>query len=161
MATNFLEYSGGTNGFLTSPINAFTTEINTLANGSSATSSVGGTSGAFTQSSFGSGIWGVAHFKAGGAVTPTAGGYLAIWFLYSPDGGTTYEFTVSNTDLPRPPDITIPLYASAYASGNISQSSGIFRLPFWQCKLFIVNHAGAALPSSGNVVQIGSVAIQY
>lgn len=161
MATNFLEYSGGSNGFLTAPFNLMTTELNTLANGSSATSSVGGTSGVFTQTSQGSGIWGAAHFKAGGAVTPLAGGYIAGWFLYSPDGGSTFEFTVSNTDLPRPADFTIPLYASAYASGNFSQSSGIIRLPWWSYKLFVVNHAGAALPASGNVIQLGSVAIQY
>lgn len=113
MPTNFLEYSGGTGGFLTSPFNLMTTELNTLTNGSSATSSVGGTSGVFTQSSQGSGIWGFAHFKSGGAVTPTAGGYIAGWFLYSPDAGSTFEFTVSNTDLPRNPDFIIPLYASA------------------------------------------------
>lgn len=161
MPTNFLEYSGGTNGFLVAPINVMTSELNSLANGNSAVSSVGGTSGVFTQSSWGSGVWGVAHFKAGGAVTPTAGGYLAGWFLYSPDGGSTFEFTVANTDLPRPPDILIPLYASAYASGNQSQSSGIIRLPWWSTKTHWVSHAGATLPGSGNVIQIGSVAVQY
>lgn len=161
MPSNFLEYSGGVGGFLTAPINVMTTELNTLANNTSAVSSVGGTSGVFTQANLGSGIWGAAHLKMGGAVTPTAGGYVAGWFLYSPDAGSTFEFTVSNTDLPRPPDFIIPLFASAYASGNQSQSSGIIRLPWWSYKVFVVNHAGVSLPASGNVIQIGSVGIQY
>lgn len=162
MATNFLEYSGGTGGFLTSPINVLTSELNALANGSGTTSSVGGTSGVFTQASWGSGVWGVAHFIAQAGFTPTAGGYIAGWFLYSPNAGSTFEFSVSNTDLPRPPDFIIPLFASAYAAGNFSQSSGIFRLPWWSTKVFVMNHAGAALPTSAsNAIQIGSVAIQY
>lgn len=160
MPTDFLQKTG-TNGFLTTPFNLMSTELNTLANNTSATSSVGGTSGVFTQSSWGSGIWGVAHFLAGGSFTPTAGGYIACWFLYSPDGGSSFEKVVSNTDMPRSPDFTIPLYASAHASNDVVQSSGIIRMPWWSTKLFVVNHAGASLPSSGNLIKLGSVAVQY
>lgn len=158
MATNFLEYSGGTNGFLTTPTSLVTTELNTLSNGNSATQSVAGN---FSQASFGSGIWGIADFVAGGAFTPTAGGYLAAWFLFSPDGGTTFEKTVSNIDMPRPPDFTIPLTTAAYASSDVAQASGIIRLPWWTWKTFVVNHAGAALPATGNIIKLASVAVQY
>jgi hypothetical protein len=158
MPTNFLEYSGGTNGFLAVPATFMSTELNTLASGNSATQSVASN---MTQSTWSSGIWGVAHFLSGGAFTPSASGYLAIWFLYSPDGGSTFEKVVSNTDQPRNPDITIPLFNSAYATNDISQSSGIFRLPWWTTKLFVVNHSGVSLPSSGNLIRIASVAIQY
>jgi hypothetical protein len=157
MPTNFLEASS----FLVSPFNLMTTELNTLADANSATSSVGGSSGVFNQGNTSQGIWGVAHFKSGGAFTPAAGGYIAGWFLYSPDGGSTFEKVVSNTDMPRSPDFTIPLFNSAYASSDISQSSGIIRLPWWSWKLFVMSHAGASMPSSGNVIQLGSLAIQY
>jgi hypothetical protein len=160
MATNFLEYSGGTNGFLTAPFNLMSTELNALANGSNAVSSAGGTSGVFTQSSWGSGIWGVIDLVAGGAFTPTAGGYLAGWFLYSPDGGTTFEKVVAATDLPRAPDFIIPLFASAYAANDVS-SSGLVKLPWWSHKVYIANHAGVALASTSNLIKGASVAVQY
>jgi len=158
MATNFLEYSGGTNGFLTAPVTLLTTELNAVTNGSSATQSVAGN---FSQASFGSGIWGIAHLQWTTAFTPTAGGYVAAWFLYSPDGGTTFEQTVANTDMPRPPDIVIPLYASALTANLLAQSSGLIRIPFWTTKLFLINHSGATLPATGNILKMGSVAIQY
>jgi hypothetical protein len=157
VATNFLLYSGGTNGFLTAPTNIMTTELNTLANGSSATQSVAGN---FNQASFGSGVWGMAHLQWTTTFTPTAGGYIAGWFLYSPDGGTTFEQTISATDLPRSPDFTIPLYASALTA-NLLASSGLIRMPWWTWKTFIVNHAGVSLPASGNIIKLASVAVQY
>jgi hypothetical protein len=155
VATNFL-LAAGTNGFLATPFNLQSTELNALTNGSSATSS-----SAFTQTNTANAIWGEIAFTAGGAVTPTAGGYIAGWFLYSPDGGTTYETTASNTDLPRSPDFIIPLLASAYAANNIAQASGIVRLPWWSFKVFTVNHSGATLPATGNLIKLGPVAIQY
>jgi hypothetical protein len=160
MPTNFLE-AAGTSGFIATPFNLQTTELNALANGSYATSSVGGTSGVFTQSSFASAIWCAVHFKAGGAFTPTAGGYLVGWLLYSPDGGSTFEKVVSATDLPRAPDFIIPLLASAYATNDLTQSSGIVRCPWWSTKVYLGNRSGAALPATGNVIQAGPVAVQY
>lgn len=163
MATNFLETTG-TNGFLTTPFNLLSTELNALATATPgvATSSVGGTSGVFTQTNFGSGIWGVVHFLAGGAFTPIAGAYIPGWFLYSPDGGTSFEKTSTGAtaDLPRPPDFIIPLFAAAYAANDIS-SSGIIRLPWWSCKVFVVNRAGANFPATGNLIKAASVAVQY
>lgn len=159
MATNFL-YAAGTNGFLAVPFNLMSTELNALANGSSAVSSVGGTSGVFTQTNWSSGIWGVAHLVAGGAFTPTAGGYLAGWFLYSPDGGTTFDKVVSATDKSRNADFNIQCFASAYASSDV-ESSSLFRVPAWANKLLIVNHTGVSLPATGNIIKGASIAIQY
>lgn len=161
MATNFLEYSGGTNGFLATPFNLISSELNSLANGNGTTSSVGGSSGQFTQTNWSNGIWGVVDLVAGGTFTATAGGYIAGWFLYSPDGGTTFEKTVANTDLPRPADFTINLFAAAYAANDVQQNSGRFWIPNWTHKVFVMNHAGVSLAATGNIIKGASVAIQY
>jgi hypothetical protein len=109
MATNFL-YAPGTHGFIVAPpVTVMTTELNTLANGNSAVSSVGGTSGVFTQTTFGNCVWAEIELVAGGAFTPGAGGYIAGWWLFS-EAGATFEKTVSNIDLARSPDLTIPLF---------------------------------------------------
>jgi hypothetical protein len=160
VATNFLQ-AAGTNGFIPTPFNLQSTELNALANGSSAVSSVGGTSGAFTQSNTANAIWGEIALTLGtGTYTPSAGGYVAGWFLYSPDGGSSYETTASNTDLPRSPDFIIPVLTS-YSTGGLAQASGIVRLPWWSFKVFTVNHSGATLPATGNLIKLGPVAIQY
>ena len=158
MSTNFLEFSGGANGFLVSFFNVMTTELNGLGNATGATQSVAGN---LNQTALGSGIWGILDFVSGGSFTPTNGGYIAGWFLLSPDSGVTFEKTSGNNDLPRPPDFIIPLFAVAYAANDFSQSSGLVRLPWWTSKIFVVNHAGVTLPSSGNVINIASVAVQY
>lgn len=160
MATNFLEATG-TNGFIATPFNLLSTELNALATANSATSSVGGTSGVFSQTNYASAIWAELYFVSGGAFTPASPNYIAGWFLFSPDGGSTFELTVANTDLSRTPDFTIPLFASAYASGNIAQASGLVRVPWWSNKVFVNSHAGASLPATGNLIKAAPVAIQY
>jgi hypothetical protein len=160
MATNFLE-ALGTNGFIATPFNLLTTELNSLANGSSATSSVGGTSGVFDQTSNASAIWGIPYLTATTTFTPTAGAYIAGWFLFSPDGGSTFETPIANADMPRPPNFVIPLDSAALGASSMKQASGIVQLPWWDYKVFVVNHAGVALPATGNVIKLGPVAIQY
>lgn len=161
MATNFLD-AAGTNGFLTSLFNLMTTELNTLGIGATATSSVGGTSGVFTQTNFANAQKTFVVFTSGGAFTPTAGSgaVLAGWWLMSDDGGTHFEKTVASTALPRPPDFYIPLFASAYASGDRAWSP-VTRAPWPSCKIFVLNSAGVALPASGNTLQAATVAEQY
>jgi hypothetical protein len=159
MPTNFLE-AAGTSGFIATPFNLMTTELNSLATANSTTSSVGGASGVFTQTNFASCIWGIIELVLGGAVTPAAPAYLPGWFLFN-DGTNAYETTFSNTDLPRNPDFVIPLVTSAYANTNVAQSSGLVRLPWWSTKIFINSHIGATLPSSGNKLICAPVAIQY
>ena len=57
MATNFLWAPGtSNNGLLTSAFNLMTTEMNSLASNGTATSSVGGSSGLFTNSNTAQGI---------------------------------------------------------------------------------------------------------
>ena len=163
MATNFLE-AAGTNGFIATPFNLMTTELNGLTNGSSATSSVGGTAGVFTQTNFANGIWGYVHFLSGTtASTYTAGSYIAGWFLYSPDGGTSFEKAVASTDLARPADFIIPLINSSYVVGgtDFSRSNAMVKLPEYSCKVFVVNHGGVTLPALLNKIICGPTAIQY
>jgi hypothetical protein len=150
----------GTGGFIVTPFDLLTTELSSLANGNTAVSSVGGASGVFAQSDTGSAVLGAAWFESGGTFTPSAGGFLAVWFLRSSDGGTTFEKTVSNTAMPRSPDMIIPLFNSAYASGAISWAQDPeLRLPFESFKVLIQNQTGVTLPSSGNKITLGPVAI--
>ena len=151
--------SPGSHGFLATPVTVMTTELNALANNANIISSVGGTSGVFTQTSFGNAIWAEVEVIAGGAFTPTAGGYLCAWWLFS-EAGSTFEKQVSATDLPRAPDLIIPLFASAYASSDIAKGSGIVRLPAYDAKLYVANHCGVALASTGNIIKIGPTGIQ-
>lgn len=159
--TDFL-LTPGTNGFVATPFDLETTELNALANGNTATSSVGGSSGVFTQSSIANAPQGSMWFTSGGSFTPTAGGQILVWFLRSPDGGSTFEKAVSNTAFPRPPDAIIPLFGSAYASGDKSWVSGaIVDLPWESFKVVVMNNSGAALPATGNKVTLGPVALRY
>lgn len=166
MAINFLEATG-TNGFIATPFNLMSTELNALASGAAATSSVGGTSGVFSQTNNASGIWGSLYFTAGGAFTPTAGGFLAGWFLLSTDGGTTFEAAISTPSttvsaVSRAPDFIIPLDNAAHASGNIRWCQGRrIQLPFESYKVIIQNNSGVALSASGHTIKVGPVAIQY
>jgi hypothetical protein len=161
MATNFLQ-AAGSHGFIVTPVTVMTTELNTLANNTNAISSVGGTSGVFTQTNFGNAIWAEIEFIAGGAMSgsPAAGGYLAGWWLFS-EAGATFEKVLAGSDLPRSPDFTLPLLATAYAASDITKASGLCRLPAYDAKLYIANHSGVSLNASGNIIKVGPVATQY
>src|SRR6266436_6441176 len=113
--------------------------------------------------SFNTGIWGQVHLLTGGAFTPAAGGFLEGWFLYSPDGGTSFEKAnyASGTDLPRPPDFIIPFANVATAANDVYAASGICRMPWWTTKVYIGNRTGVALSASGHILKVGPVAIQY
>jgi hypothetical protein len=164
--TDFL-LDPGTSGFIATPFNLMTTELNTLASGSAATSSVGGTSGVFSQTNFGSAIELEFWFLSGGAFTPTAGGTLACWWLKSTDGGTTFEALIStpSTSVPalgRPPDLLLPLYegGAAWASNNI-RNGIIARAPYPFAKLVTQNFSGVSLPASGNIIKAAPVAWKF
>jgi hypothetical protein len=163
MATNFL-YAAGTDGFIATPFNLQTTELNTLGSGNTVISSVGGTSGVFTQTNTAAAIWGVVSFLAGGSFTPTGSPYLAGWFIVKADD-SHFEKLVSNTAPPRVPDFIIPLYASAYAANDISAAQGpqgtLVQLPTCAFEVLIQNNSGVSLPSSSNKVILGPVAVQY
>lgn len=168
MPTNFLD-AAGTNGLIQAQFSLMTTELNALGSGSGVISSVNGTSGAFTQSNWSNAIWGGIQFKGGGAFTPTAGGYLAGWFLISQDGGSTYETVIATPSttvmaLGRAPDFIIPTYegGAAWANGNIRAIQGRFVKTPWEThKVYIQNLSGVALSASGHVLSGTGVAIQY
>lgn len=159
MAADFL-LDPGTSGFIATPFNLYSTELNALGSGSTATSSVGGTSGVYTQTNFANAQKCFVFFESGGAFTPTAGGNLTGWWILSDNGGTNFEFTVANTAMPRAPDFVIPLYASAYAAGGRSWSQ-VVRAPWPSCKIYIQNNSGAALPATGNLILAAPVAERY
>lgn len=157
----------GTNGWLHTPVDLLTTELNGLAAGAAATSSVGGTSGVFNQTSFNTTngpplleTW----FTSGGTFTPAAGQALMGWCLKSIDGGTTFESLVAtpSTTVPalsRNPDFVIPLDNAAYASANIRFGT-ILLLPAPYFKVVLQNFGATALPASGNKVTVGPYTYQ-
>lgn len=106
-----------------------------------------GVGGVVDQTDLSNAISGSAVFIAGGAFTPTAGGYLALWFLASEDGGLTFEKTVSNTALPRAPDAIIPFFASAYAAGARAWAKNI-TWPAEPFKVLFQDVSGATMPST-------------
>jgi hypothetical protein len=165
MATNFLEYSGGTNGFLTAPVTLMTTELNALGSGAAATSSV---AGPWTQATFSSGIILSGFMTGTTTITPTSGGNMSCWWLRSNDGGTTFESVVSTPSttvaaLGRSPDFIIPLYEGGAALGStwLKWAMAEFIYPWVSTKLLVQNNSGVALAATGNVIKVGSVAIQY
>jgi hypothetical protein len=159
MATPFI-YAAGTGGFTTTPFSLLTTELNSLASGNTALSSVNGTSGVFAQSNTGGAIWSIISFLAGGTFTASTPNYLAGWFVLQVDG-TNYELTASNSTQPRAPDFVIPLIAGSYAANNPSAAQGLVRLPAIPFKVILWSNVGAALPSSGNKIICGPVEVQY
>lgn len=163
MATNFL-YAPGTDGFVTSPFNLLTTELNTLANGNTAVSSVGGSSGVFSQTQTLGCIFAYISLVMGGAfaATPAAGGSISGWFL-GKDDDTNFEKVISNVAQPRAPDFVLPVYAQTYAANDLIKCNGLVRLPPNLFKVVVQNNAGASasLTSTGNKLVCGPIAIQY
>lgn len=166
MATDFL-LAAGTNGFIATPFNLLSTELNALASGAAVTSSVGGTSGVFNQASLAQALALSVYVTFGGAITPSVGGCLSIWFLLSPDGGTTFETAVSTPSttvsaLSRAPDVIITLDNAAFASGNMRWANGLHLPSPWESfKILLQNNTGAALPATGNLIKAGPVTPQY
>lgn len=158
MATNFLLSAGVSNGFIIAPFNIMgTTDLNNLASGAN----VGSSATALTSASFGQAIWCEMEFQAAGAFTPTAGGYLAGWWVFSENSGGVFEKVVAATDLPRLPDFVIPLFASAYASGDRSRASGLTRVPANTTKAYIGNRSGVGLSANNHIIYACPIAIQY
>jgi hypothetical protein len=160
MSADFL-LDPGTSGFIATPFNLLSTELNAIANAGTATSSVGGTSGVFTQTNFANAQWVLPYWTYGAAfgTAPTAGANLTGWWLMSPDGGTTFEATVSGTALPRPPDFIIPVYLNITSTGILF--GPVCRAPWTSCKVLIQNNTGQTLPATGNLIKCGPVAERY
>jgi hypothetical protein len=149
-----LHNTGTSNGSIISPLTLTAgTDLASLASGSAVTLS-GGTGGAFTQTDTGSAQTGIVYFQTVTAgFTPTAGGGISIWWLFSPDGGSTYETTPATPSttvpaLPRPPDCIIPLDAAALGTSAVKVSLPC-KLPYGKFKVLVQNNAGAAF-GAGN-----------
>lgn len=168
MATNFLWYPGpsANSGNLIAAFNLMTTELQSITNGSVIVSSVGGTSGKFTSSNTGQGIWGQILWSVGNPGIGTAlqaGACIAGWFLQSPDSGTTLETTTVVP--PRPPDFIIPLPATTIAAGAAPfAASGLVLIPSLQFKVLIQNNTGQTLGTGATTapfLKLAPVAMQY
>lgn len=155
--TDVPKWLGGTNGWAITPINVLSTELNTLATGNTVLSSVGGSSGVFSQTQTLGYSLGVLSFVAGGSFTPTGSPFLAVWFATLADN-TNYEKVLSNADQGRAADAQIPLLATAYASGDVS-SSGLIVVPSIPFKVLTRSGAGVSLPGSGNLLKLGLVSL--
>lgn len=144
-------------GWLAASFNLLTTELNTLANGAYAISTVAGSSGVLDN---GSNKYPNCHveFLAGGNYTPLANGYIPIWLLESLDG-TNYDDGSASIVPARRPDITISVRAGTTITPR-GQAKGLL-MPQGLYKVLAANMTGATFPSSGNVIvaRPGTVAI--
>lgn len=166
---NFL-HDAGTNGlFSTKRTVTWATSLNALGSGSRAISDTTADTGKFTQSSFSNAIWGqavISHITNTWATT--VGGAMACWWLYSTDGGSTYEAestTTPSTTVPalnRPPDFFIPVYSggTAIPAGSLLFSPP-FRLPWLTCKLVVQNYSGVAMSAHAHTLDIFGLADKY
>lgn len=164
MATDFL-WAGGTsnNGLLTAAVTLMSTELNSVVNAGTAVSSVGGasTTGVFKNSDFAQAMIGNLYLTLGTISSAvSAGGNVAGWWLESPDGGTTYENTVSGAAQARPPDFILPVPATTITSGWVFPGV-LVRVPALVTKVFIQNNLGQTLASSGNTIKLGVFGMQY
>lgn len=129
-------------------------EASALTNGSTLTSSyyvgASGTGGVIDQNDFNNAVYGDLIFIAGGAFTPTAGGFLAGWFIESEDQGYNFEKVVASTALARAPDFIIPLPASALAAGDRLWAKGVL-LPSAPSKVFVQNQAGVTMSATWGI----------
>ena len=161
MPTNFLQaVPTSSAGWISNFVTLISSELVSLASSGTAISAATFTStGNFSQA-----LWADIFLHLGGSITPSAGAYVAGWFMRSPDGGGSFETSTTALPLPRSPDFIIPLSTLAYASSGVAFASGIARLPFSPCKVYIQNNTGATLPSSASAytyIGLGPDAVQY
>ncbi len=159
-ATPFLWQPGGANSGLYAPaLTLMSTELNAVASGAVALSSVGGSAGVFSNANTGQVIWSPLVLTLGSTAGAfQTGGNLSCWFLQSLDGAT-YESGAAAP--PRAPDVVFPLPAAALAATTTFLSQGLVRLPALRFKVLCQNNSGQTLNASGNTVVLAPTAVQY
>ena len=152
-------------GQLISPLSLLSTEAGwngtALAIGGYLQSSVGGTSGIFTNANTGQAIIGDLYFETAAAITPTVGGALSIWWDKADASG---NFEPCGATLARPPDAVIPLAAAALSTNTPYYSVGVHsaRIPATTFKVCLQNNSGVVLSSAaGNKLMLISPAANY
>jgi hypothetical protein len=145
------------NGLYSALLTLESIELNALANGAVAVSSVGGTSGLFNNSNTGGAQLGEIFFTSGATATCTAGGNISIWFLQTGDG-TTFE-TATAAQMVRSPDAIIFLPTAAIST-NTYKAPGPINVPALQFKVMTQNNCGAALGGTGNLIKLAPIAGQ-
>lgn len=159
-ATPFLWEQGTLNSGLYAPtITVMSTELNSLASGSVTVSSVGGTSGVFTNANTQQVIWSpmvlTLSTTAGAFQT---GGNLSCWFLQSLDG-VTFENNAAAP--PRAPDAVFPLPATTLSSTTMFLAQGLVRVPALKFKILCQNNSGQSFNATGNTIALAPTAVQY
>jgi len=157
-ATPFIWNPGtGNNGLYASLLTLESTELNSLTTGSVAVSTVGGSSGLFTNSNTGQAIWASVYFNAGTAGgSCSVGGNISIWFLTSPNG-STFEATGSAPQ--RAPDVYIALPATTLNA--TFKAPGLVQVPAENFKVLAQNNCGQTLAASANTITLAPLAVQY
>lgn len=156
---NSLWSAGISSGAIIAPFNLFTTDLNTFASAGAVLSSVNGTSGAFTQTSSASAVWGYLIWVNGTAITlPVAPANVSGWFIRSHDGGTTYETSAQVP--PRSPDFVIPFAAVTLTATSVFWSP-LTLLWSSTTKVLLQNNTGVALTGTGQKVVCSPYAIVY
>lgn len=142
-------------GQVSAKTSLMTTELNSLANNALVISSVGGSSGVFSNVSGGAlGGYPYGRFKLTLAIlggSPTANSGIDVWLLAS-DDGSTYESGSSSITPVRPPDFTFPIIVQTAAQIVVIVA------PIPICGTFKVlvrnNGTGQSLASSGNIIDV-------
>lgn len=142
----------GTNGFVAAGTSLFgASQLSAVSNGACATSTV-----VTTQTTFANALYVNLQFQSLGAFTPTAGGFMAIWWDRSIDGGSTYErvFACTTTQPPfqRAPDAVIPFPAIALANGDLVESTGVVVTYPGSAKAVIWQMTGATTSTNNHTI---------